>query len=187
MYQLYTFIVLISFIGLSGCYQNQSKDKTSPPTTGATVPIVQASSRNNPVKETPEAVVRALYKTHNAKKSPFFQATDRALVNKFFVEEMADLIWDDAMIVAKTGEIAFMEADPLYNAQDMDIQGFVIHPAEVSDDQAEVVVTFTNFGEKKEFTFLLDKENGTWLISDIFYGDGSQLFQLLSGRTEETS
>lgn len=150
------------------------------------MPIVQTSSLNQSLTESPETVVNALYKAHNAKKSPFFQATDRALVNKFFVEEMADLIWEDAMIVAKTGEIAFMEADPLYNAQDLDIQDFMIHPAEVSDDQAEVLVTFTNFGEKQEFTFLLDKENGTWLISDIFYGDGSQLFQLLSGRSEET-
>ena len=186
MYQLYTLTVLMSFIGLSGCYQNQSKDETTTPTTGSTAPIVQTSSLSKSVAEIPEAVVHALYEAHNAKKSPFFQATDRALVNKFFVEEMVDLIWDDAVIVAKTGEIAFMEADPLYNAQDLDIQDFMIHPAEVSDDQAEVLVTFTNFGEKQEFTFLLDKENGTWLISDIFYGDGSQLFQLLSGRSEET-
>jgi|GEM_PF-2051778 len=186
MYHLYTLTVLISFIGLSGCYQTQSKDDSTTPTTGATVPIVQTSSVNQSVIETPEDIIRALYKAHNAKKSPFFQATDRALVNKFFVEEMANLIWDDAVIVAKTGEIAFMEADPLYNAQDMDIQDFVVHPAEVSDDQAEVLVTFFNFGEKKEFTYLLDNEDGHWLISDVFYGDGSQLFQLLSGRAEET-
>ena len=184
MYHLYTLTILISFSGLSSCYHTQSNEVTTPTVT-ATVSVVQTSSAAQSLANSPKALVQALYKAHDARKSPFFQAKDRALVDKFFVEEMAALIWEDATIAAKTGELALLDADPLYNAQDMDIQNFVVHPAEVDGDQAEVTVTFTNFGEKKELTYLLDNENGKWLISDIFYGDGSQLFQLLSGQAEE--
>jgi hypothetical protein len=186
MYYIYSLTALISLCSLSGCYQTQPKDETTAPTAVPSISISQtAAPAPTQVSEPPEALVRALYKTHDAKKSPFFQAKDRALVDKFFVDEMADLIWEDATIAAKTGEQALLDADPLYNAQDMDIKDFVIHPAQIDGDQAEVLVTFTNFGEKKEFTYLLDKEGGKWLIGDIFYGDGSQLFQLLSGRAEE--
>ncbi len=185
MYQLYTLTALISLFGLSGCHQTQPTNETATPAAVISVPVVQTSSAISSVSDTPEDLIRTLYKAHDAKKSPFFQAKDRTLVDRFFVEEMADLIWEDATIAAKTGEVALLDADPLYNAQDMDIQDFVIHPAQIDGEQAEVLVTFTNFGEKKEFTYLLDNENGKWLISDIFYGDGSQLFQLLSGRAEE--
>jgi len=185
MHSLYTLTVLMSLSGLSGCYQTQPKNETTIPTAVISVPVIQTSSAAPSAAESPEVLIRALYKAHDSKKSPFFQATNRVLVDRFFVEEMADLIWEDATIAAKTGEMALLEADPLYNAQDMDIQDFVIHPAQTDGDQAEVMVTFINFGEKKEFTYLLDNENGKWLISDIFYGDGSQLFQLLSGRAEE--
>lgn len=185
MYYLYSLTVLISLFGLSGCYQTGPKDETTAPTAGVSVSITQASSVTEPVFDSPESIVRALYKAHDAKKSPFFQAKDRALIDRFFVDEMADLIWEDATIAAKTGEQALLDADPLYNAQDMDIRDFMVHAAQTDGDQAEVLVTFTNFGEKKEFTYLLDNENGKWLIGDIFYGDGSQLFQLLSGRAEE--
>ncbi|MCY7359403.1 MAG: YbjP/YqhG family protein [Rudanella sp.] len=185
MYYIYSLTVLISLSSLSGCYQTQPKDETAAPTADVSVSITQAASVMESVFDSPESIVRALYKAHDAKKSPFFQAKDRALIDQFFVEEIADLIWEDATIVAKTGEQALLDADPLYNAQDMDIKDFVVHPAQTDGDQAEVVVTFTNFGEKKELTYLLDNENGKWLISDIFYGDGNQLFQLLSGRAEE--
>lgn len=185
MYKLHSLTVLISLFGLSGCYQTGPKNEATAPATVISVPVVQTSSTTTSVSEPPEALILTLYKAHNARKSPFFQAKDRALVDRFFVEEIADLIWEDATIAVKTGEQALLDADPLYNAQDMDIQDFVVHPAQTDGDQAEVLVTFTNFGEKKEFTYLLDNENGKWLISDIFYGDGSQLFQLLSGRAEE--
>ncbi len=186
MYLLYTLFILMSLMGFSGCYQTQPKNETTTPDVVASVPIVQTSLANHVVSFSPDSVIRALYKAHDLKKGPFFQAKDRGLVDRFFVEEMADLIWEDATIAAKTGEQALLDADPLYNAQDMDVQDFVVHPAQLDGEQAEVVVTFTNFGEKKELTCLLENEGGKWLVSDIFYGDGSQLFQLLSGRAEET-
>lgn len=185
MYALYTLTALISFSGLSGCYQTQPKNETTTPAAVVSLPVVQTASATASASDAPEELIRTLYKAHDSKKSPFFQATNRALVDRFFVEEMADLIWEDAAIAAKTGEQALLDADPLYNAQDTDVQDFVIHSAQIDGDQAEVLVTFTNFGEKKEFTYLLDHEDGKWLISDIFYGDGSQLFQLLSGRAEQ--
>lgn len=184
MTQLYPILLAVSMIVSLGCTKTQPNTTSEPAQTA--MPVQQTASVRTIVLESPEDLIRALYANHKAGKSPFFQTKDRALVDRFFVKEIADLIWADATISAKTGDVAFMEADPLYNAQDMDIQDFVIHTAEVDNDGAEVLVTFTNFGERNEFTFLLDKENGQWRIGDLFYGDGSQLFQLLSGREEET-
>ncbi len=46
--------------------------------------------------QTPEALIADLYKQHDAKKSPFFQTKNRALVDKYFTKATADLIWKDA-------------------------------------------------------------------------------------------
>jgi hypothetical protein len=182
MQQPYPFLLTLLCAIMLSCTQKQPTNETQATAT-ASPPVQSAASIKK--TESPEDLIRALYQAHKSGKSPFFQAKDRTLIDRFFVNEMADLIWQDAVIVEKSGELAFMEADPLYNAQDTDIADFVIHPAEIDNDGAEVLVTFTNFGEKQEFTFLLDKENGQWRIGDIFYGDGSQLFQMLSGRAEE--
>ncbi len=183
MKQPYPHLLLIFCIAFLSCTQPQSADEAQ--TTTPTVPVSVETVAMKLKAESPDDLVRALYAAHKAGLSPFFQAKNRALVDRFFVDEIADLIWEDAVISDKSGEVAFMDADPLYNAQDMDIADFQVHPAEVDTDQAEVLVTFSNFGEKREFTFLLDREEGRWLISDLFYGDGSQLFQMLSGRAEE--
>lgn len=182
MQQPYPLLLTLFCVVLLSCTQTQPADETQTTATPSLPAQPVASVKQT---ESPEDLIRALYQAHKTGKSPFFQAKDRALIDRFFVKEMADLIWQDAVIVEKSGEVAFMEADPLYNAQDMDIQDFVVHPAEIDNDGAEVLVTFTNFGEKQEFTFLLDKENDQWRIGDLFYGDGSQLFQMLSGRAEE--
>ncbi|KAB7732414.1 DUF3828 domain-containing protein [Rudanella paleaurantiibacter] len=185
----FTHLVLVGSMALLGCTTHQAQQEASAQTRPApqtAVAVHQTALTATTSENTPDALIRALYQTHKAGKSPFFQNKDRALIDRFFVKEMADLIWDDAVLSAQTGDVGLLSADPLYNAQDMDIKNFVIHQPEVDGDGAEVLVTFTNFGEKQELTYLLEKENGQWRIGDLFYGDGSQLFQMLSGRAEET-
>lgn len=123
------------------------------------------------------ALVTDLYKQHDAKKSPFFQTKDRALVDKYFTKTLADLIWKDAN--NSSGEVGAIDGDPLYNAQDMEIKGFAIGKAEVKGEDAKLAVTFTNFGEKKTINYALKLVSNAWKIDNILYGDGDSLLKWL--------
>ncbi|MDZ4404333.1 DUF3828 domain-containing protein [Prosthecobacter sp.] len=125
---------------------------------------------------TPEALVAQLYKTHDAQKSPFFQDQDRALVDRFFAKELADMIWKDA--VASQGELGALGADPLYDAQDLLLKDFVIHQAATVKGRTSVLVTFENAGQKKRNTFTFVQQGGVWKISDLRYTAGHTLSRL---------
>lgn len=124
----------------------------------------------------PDAVVKELYKQHDAKNSPFFQTKDRAAVDKYFTKKLADLIWQDA--VNSKGEVGALGADPLYDAQDTEITGLKIQADQVDGDQALVLVTFKNFGEAKSLIYNVERENGAWKISNIT-GDDYNLLETL--------
>jgi hypothetical protein len=125
----------------------------------------------------PTALVADLYKQHNAKKSPFFQSKNRALVDKYFTKATADLIWKDS--TTTSGEVGALDGDPLYDAQDTDIKKFVIGKASINGEKASVPVTFMNFDQKKTVTFALVKEGGKWKIDDIGYGADYTLVSML--------
>lgn len=126
---------------------------------------------------TPSALVADLYKQHNAKKSPFFQDKNRALVDKYFTRDTADLIWKDS--TTSSGEVGALDGDPLYDAQDTDIKKFMIGKASIAGEKATVVVTFTNFDQKKTVTFALVKDGAKWKIDDISYGTDYTLVSML--------
>ena len=127
------------------------------------------------VRMTPEQAVAALYKQHK-KASPFFQHKSRALVDRYFDKELADLIWN---IHNPPDEVGPLDGDPLYNAQDMEIKSFVIHPATITGDTASVLVTFINIGKKQEVRFLLAARKPGWKITNIKYDDGTDLIGIL--------
>lgn len=118
---------------------------------------------------TPESLVAELYKSEKKKASPFFQDKNRALVDHYFTKELGDLLWKDA--TDSKGEVGAIDGDPLYDAQDMEIKNFVIHPAKAEEGKATVMVTFLNFEEKKRITFHCVQQDGAWKISDIQYAD----------------
>src|SRR5450432_4110233 len=72
----------------------------------------------------PKVTVTNLYKEQKAGTGPFFQAKNRAAVDQYFVKDIADLIWKDA--VESKGEVGKLEFDPLYGVQDPDVKNFVI-------------------------------------------------------------
>lgn len=123
----------------------------------------------------PEQTVAALYKQHS-KQSPFFQTKSRALVDRYFDKELADLIWN---MPNSPDEVGPLDGDPLYNAQDMEIKSFVVHPATMTNGRATVLVTFTNFGKKQEVKFLLASDQSVWKITNIKYDDGTDLIGTL--------
>lgn len=120
---------------------------------------------------TPDAIVKDLYAAQKADSSPFFQTKSRALVDKYFTKDFADLIWKDA--VAAQGEVGAIGFDPLYNAQDTEITGFKIGKpmyGEGNLDVADVPVTFRNMGKDETVLFRLERSGQKiWKIGDISY------------------
>lgn len=127
-----------------------------------------ASAQSQPTLA--KAVVVNLYK---AEPGPFFQTSDRALVDRYFTKALADMIWNDA--TTANGEVGAIDGDPLYNAQDTDIKNFVIGAAAVKSNAATVRVTFTNFGKKQAITYQLKKTSKCWRIDDIVYDSRNSL------------
>ena len=126
----------------------------------------------------PDALVADLYRQHNRKRSPFFQTRSRALVNKYFNQTLANLIWKDA--TTKKEEVGALDGDPLYDAQDMQIKNFVIGKPSLEGSIAQVPVSFENFDKKVQINFLLIKTPAGWRISDISYPGGYTLKRLLT-------
>src|SRR5882762_9535916 len=71
----------------------------------------------------PKELVADLYRQHK-KQSPFFQRRSRALLDKYFAPELANLLWQDAR--SSGDEVGALDGDPLFYAQDMDIKSFSI-------------------------------------------------------------
>jgi len=128
---------------------------------------------------TPEVLVAELYKSEKKKASPFFQSKNRALVDHYFAKELGDLLWKDT--IDSKGEVGAIDGDPLYDAQDMEIKDFVIHPAKTDEGKTTVLVTFVNFEEKKRIIFHCVQQGGAWKISDIQYTDYALLKLLKDG------
>ena len=125
----------------------------------------------------PETLVADLYKQHDAKKSPFFQTKDRALVDKYFTKSTADLIWKDA--TSSKDEVGAIDGDPLYAAQDVEIKNFAVGKGDVKGDTATVPVIFTNYGEKKTVKFSLKLVNSSWKIDDIIWPEGDSMVKVI--------
>jgi hypothetical protein len=125
---------------------------------------------------TPQALVADLYKQHK-KRSPFFQTRSRALLDKYFDQKLANLLWRDAHSSGE--EVGALDGDPLFNAQDMEIKNFSIHEGTGGPRMMEVPVTFENFGESHKVLFRLFSAGGAWKITNIEYEDGSSLVGIL--------
>jgi hypothetical protein len=84
------------------------------------VGTIQRSPAETPVPQSsPEALVSDL---HKQKHSPFFQTKDHGLVDKYFSERLAQLIWKDAL--SSKGEVGALDFDPRYDARDTDVKEF---------------------------------------------------------------
>ena len=132
-----------------------------------------------PAAGSPAAVVAALYKIHRNGNGPLFTKEGRKYHEQFFDEKLAGLIWKD-LTETPEGEVGRINGDPLYNAQDMKITKFVVGAGTTEGDTASVPVTFMNYDQKVKITFRLVMVKGVWKISNIVYGDGSNLLAILS-------
>ena len=145
--------------------------------------VSAAQGRKSIKQMSPREVVADLYRQHK-QRSPFFQRRSRALLDKYFARELANLLWQDAR--SSGDEVGALDGDPLFNAQDMDIKNFSIQEGIGGPRMVVVPVTFDNFGQKHEIKFRLFSGGGTWRIANIEYDDGSTLLDILK-RDRESS
>ena len=125
--------------------------------------------------DSPRKLVAQLYRAHNSKQDPL-QKTD--LLASYFGPTLLKLYLRDKREAA--GEIGRLDFDPLYNAQDTDIEDFSISSAKMEDgEKALVTVTFKNMGKPARIVYILERTRGAWKISDIRYPEGLSLRQIL--------
>ncbi len=133
---------------------------------------------------TADAVVKDLYAAQKANRGPFFQKKSRALVDKYFSGDLAELIWKDAVGVKK-GEVGTLDFDPLFYAQDTKITNFVVAKA---DENNTVKVRFNNMGKDEEISFSLTTANASskvYKIDSIVYSDAEDLGSILSASVND--
>lgn len=168
-------ILILAVVLLAACGAEKPAPAVTTNTTAAPAPAAPAPPAAPAVP--PDAVVSNLYKAHAAGQSPFFQTDDRARLDKYFEPSLASLIWQDA--VTANGEVGAIEFDPLYAAQDMDIKNLAVSPAQIEGNNARVIVTFDNFGQKVQLNYSLVLVGNEWKIADIAYADGPTLRQMV--------
>ena len=131
---------------------------------------------------TADAVVKNLYAAQKSEKTnPFVQIKSRALVDKYFTKDFADLIWK-----TNSSETAW-NVDPLYNSQDPQITNFVVGKPIEDGDAGNVYlkVTFKSSGKAESVGFKLRREaNKTWKIDNIEYSDGEDLASIMRYSTD---
>ena len=137
----------------------------------------------------PEAVVKSLYKAHDAQKGPFSSPRKRDRIEQYFGKETAALLWKDA--IAAKGEAGALDFDPLYDSQDPQITHFTVGEThlggvlkhkgdQLEDGLAVLEVTFKDSGKSVRIGFQLNQDsNKAWKITDIHYPDGRSLREIL--------
>jgi hypothetical protein len=137
-----------------------------------------AAQRAQPTNS-PDRVIRELYRVHNNGKGGVFEANGKKYIYKFFDQKLADLIWKD-ISETPAGEVGNLDFDPLYNAQDTGITNFQIGKPVVEGDESTVLVSFRNFGQRTRVKFEMHKGREGWRIRNVIYGDKSDLIKILS-------
>jgi len=129
----------------------------------------------------PDSVIRELYRLHNNGKGGVFEAKGKKYIYKFFDQKLADLIWKD-ITETPEGEVGSLDFDPLYNAQDTGITNFQIAKPVMESDRSTVLVSFRNFGQRTSVKFEMQNGREGWKIKNVIYSDKSDLIKILSPR-----
>jgi hypothetical protein len=132
-----------------------------------------------PVVHFPETVVRELYRVHRNGSGHVFEKQGRKLQQRFFDQKLAALIWKE-VTRSNPDEVGNLDFDPLYNAQDTRIKNFRVGAAVLKGLTATVPVTFMNYDQRVRLDFRLTNTKDGWKVSNIDYGQGSDLVQILS-------
>ncbi|SFV30467.1 Protein of unknown function [Devosia crocina] len=120
--------------------------------------------------QTPQELIAAFYAPYLADEIPENEAAFRSDALNALYEEDAES--------TEEGDIGAIEFDPYVDGQDFMIADFSIGDPIIEGDQAQVVVSFTNFGEPRDIIYDLVRENGSWLIDDVANEDAEHPYRL---------
>ena len=152
---------------------NIAWQNSSEMTSAANAPTPAPPAENQAQTASPDALVKELYKTHEKNPGAIVQGKNRAVLDKYFDKNLANLIWKD--VTTHDGEIGVIDFDIFYNTQDPDIKNLAVGAPKMTGDKAIVPVTFVNYTTKNTVTYSLVKENAAWKIADINYGGADSL------------
>lgn len=142
-------------------------------------PLFASATQRVQHTNSPDSVVRDLYRIHNDGRGHVFEAKGKKYIYKFFDQKLADLIWKN-LSETPEGEVGNLDFDPLYNAQDTKITNFQIGKPVVAGSESTVVVSFRNFNQRTTIKFETVKGKDGWKISNVVYGGDSDLIKILS-------
>lgn len=120
--------------------------------------------------KTPEALLTAFYQSYldndlDVDQVPFRSAALEAL---YEADEAA----------AEPGEQGAISFDPYIVGQDWELSDLEIGEPAISDNSAEVEVSFRNFGQETLLTYELVREDGGWLIDDVVSDNADNSYRL---------
>ncbi len=122
----------------------------------------------------PKEVVAQLYKAYGTEQS---SDGETRLFTRYFDDQLLKLYLKDKR--EAKGEVGRLDADPLYNAQEVQITDFSISEPKVSGKEAVVTVRFKNLGKSERVEHVLHRTVHGWKISDICYDNGYSLKKIL--------
>lgn len=134
-----------------------------------------ALEANAHTAQTPDAVIKELYRVHNQKNVDILDGKSRKLLDKFFDKNLAGLIWKDLTI--PKDYMGVIDFDIFYATQDPLIRNLSVGKAQIQGGKATVRVSFTNTGRKETIIYMMVKQNDAWKISDIKYEGGNTLLK----------
>lgn len=139
----------------------------------------------------PAVVIKKLYAARTDDSPIFNQTDDRAILDRFFRKDLADMIWKDAKDA--NGEMGALDFDPLYYSQDPQITDFDHGETGWGGDKkgggendAVVQTTFKDNGEERMISYQFERNSETkvWKIFDVRYPDDRRLAEIFSGEPE---
>lgn len=122
--------------------------------------------------KSPQALLQALY-SYDTAKTP---GSAPSLYSPFFSDALNARFQEDAGYT-QAGESSSIDFDPVISGQDGQATDIEIGKPAVSDDTAEVEVTFTN-SEPVTLHYSLVKEHGGWKVDDIANQQGEYPWSL---------
>lgn len=135
---------------------------------------------SNTANESPQALMRELYRVHALGEGPLLRADAGAQRRVFFTESLAAAL-DQELNRPNSDEVGNLDFDPFYYAQDFEIAGLDFAVAKVSGTSTVALARFTNFGKVVEISYRVVQDQRGWRIDDIDYGEGVSLRKILKG------
>ena len=161
------------------------------------VSLTVVASAAAAAEDSPEEVIRALYKAHRPWEHKELNLGNRAVLSKYFSPELTKLFLKNAQLErdCPQGDLCGLEFDPILGSQDFDDHlDFKLHITEATPPQTgRFEARFKLFNEEKPeqeqvLVFQLIQAKNGWRIDDITYTkDNTSLKAVITAILDEAA